>query len=521
VSLRSRLVLAVAAIALVALVVADVATYSSLRSFLYDRVDQSLQQTANSLTPALQHVGLLGGPSSDDEPPGTPHGSPSPGDNNDQSQGVVQTQAPGYSVEVRGPTGTTSFPSYQEGGTAYSPKLPAHLTGFSSGTGGHPPQTSFTAPSTKAGGPDFRVLAVKEPGGYTLIVGEPLSGTVDTLNRLLLIELVVTAAALVAAVLLGLWLVRVGLRPLADVEDTAERIAEGELYQRVPGENDRTEVGRLARTINVMLGRIEQAFADRDATEAALRRSEERLRRFVADASHELRTPLAAVTAYAELFERGARDHPEDLDRAMAGIRNQAGKMGRLVEDLFLLARLDEGLPLERQPVDLVEVATDAVRTASTVGPSWPVRLEVSGPVTVVGDEVRLRQVLDNLLANVRTHTAEGTEVTVAVREAGDGGAELEVADRGPGLGPDEAERIFERFYRADASRSRASGGTGLGLSIVTAIVAAHGGEVSAADRPGGGTVVTVRLPPAPAAPSDRPAPEELPAPAPGSPTPA
>lgn len=520
-SLRSRLVLAVAAIALIALVVADVATYSSLRSFLYDRVDQSLQQTANSLTPALQHVGLLGATAPDDEPPGGPHGSPSHGDNDDQPSGVVQTQAPGYSVEVRGPTGTTSFPSYQEGGSAYSPKLPTRLTGFSSGTGGHPPQASFTVPSTKADGPEFRVLAVQEPGGYTLIVGEPLSGTEDTLNRLLLIELVVTAAALVAAVLLGLWLVRVGLRPLADVEDTAERIAEGELYQRVPGENDRTEVGRLARTINMMLGRIEQAFADRDATEAALRRSEERLRRFVADASHELRTPLAAVTAYAELFERGARDHPEDLSRAMAGIRNQADKMGRLVEDLFLLARLDEGLPLERQPVDLVDVATDAVRTASAVGPSWPVRLEASGPVTVIGDEARLRQVLDNLLANVRTHTPEGTEATVTVRRMDGGGAELEVADRGPGLGPGDAQRIFERFYRADASRSRASGGTGLGLSIVAAIVAAHGGAVSAADRPGGGTVVTLRLPLAPTPSTAPPAPEELPVPSPGTHTPA
>jgi two-component system OmpR family sensor kinase len=496
VSLRTRLVVAVAAIALVALVVADVATYSSLRSFLYSRVDQSLQQTATALPPALQHVGLLGGPSGSggDAPPAEPPGSDNP-DRDDQPAVVVQTQAPGYAVQVHGPTGTTSFPSYQQGGTAYSPKLPAHLTGFSPGSASRPPQVSFTTGSTAAGGPEFRVLAVREPGGYTLVLGLPLSNTESTLNRLLLIELVVTAAALVAAMLLGLWLVRVGLRPLADVEDTAERIAEGELYQRVPGENDRTEVGRLARTVNVMLGRIEQAFADRDATEAALRRSEERLRRFVADASHELRTPLAAVTAYAELFERGARDHPEDLGRVMAGIRSQASRMGRLVEDLFLLARLDEGLPLQRERVDLGDLAADAVQTATTVGPAWPVRLEEAGTVAVVGDEARLRQVLDNLLANVRSHTPEGTEVTVAVRPADGGGAVVEVADRGPGLGEGQAERVFERFYRVDSSRSRASGGTGLGLSIVAAIVAAHGGRVQAADRPGGGTVVTVRLP--------------------------
>jgi two-component system OmpR family sensor kinase len=503
VSLRTRLVLAVAAIALVALVVADVATYSSLQSFLYDRVDQSLQQTATALPPALRHVGLLGGQDapgggSPDGPAtgtsGGPLGSGGP-DRDDQPSFVVQTQAPGYAVQVRSPTGTHSFPSYQQGGASYSPKLPARLTGFSPGAPGRPPQVSFTTGSTAAGGPDFRVLAVREPGGYTLVLGLPLSGTEGTLDRLLLIELVVTAAALVAAVLLGLWLVRLGLRPLADVEDTAERIAGGELYQRVPGENDRTEVGRLARTVNVMLGRIEQAFADRDATEAELRRSEERLRRFVADASHELRTPLAAVTAYAELFERGARDHPEDLGRAMAGIRSQASRMGRLVEDLFLLARLDEGLPLQRERVDLSDLAADAVQTATTVGPAWPVRLEAEGSVTVVGDEARLRQVLDNLLANVRSHTPEGTEVTVAVRPADDGGAVMEVADRGPGLGEGKAERVFERFYRADSSRSRASGGTGLGLSIVAAIVAAHGGRAWAADRPGGGTVMTVRLP--------------------------
>ena len=503
-SLRGRLVLAMAAIALLALVVADLATYSSLHSFLYSRTDQSLEQAAASLPPALEHVGVLGGP-----PPGTP-GASAPGTGapaepsgrgargkGGQPSNVVQTNAPGVSVEVRAADGRIldSFPSYQQGGKAYAPKLPAHLAGFTTGSPSAPPDVFFTAASTEAGGPQFRVLAVKEPTGDTLILGTSLAGIVSTLNRLVIIELVVTGAALAAAVLLGLWLVRLGLRPLADVEETAERIAGGELGQRVPGENDRTEVGRLARTLNVMLGRIERAFDQRDATEAELRRSEERLRRFVADASHELRTPLAAVSAYAELFDRGAREHPDDLGRVMTGIRGETSRMGRLVEDLFLLARLDEGRPLERERLDLSALAADAVQTATTVGPSWPVTLEAERPIEVVGDGARLHQVLDNLLANVRAHTPEGTEVAVRVWADGVGQAEVEVADRGPGLAEGEADRVFERFYRADPSRARANGGTGLGLSIVAAIVAAHGGRVAAADREGGGTVVTIHLP--------------------------
>jgi two-component system OmpR family sensor kinase len=323
-----------------------------------------------------------------------------------------------------------------------------------------------------------------------------LSGTQSTLDRLVVIELVVAAVALAAAVLLGLWLVRVGLRPLSDVEETAERIAEGGLDQRVPGENDRTEVGRLARTLNVMLGRIQQAFAQRDHTEARLRASEGRMRQFVADASHELRTPLAAVSAYAELFERGASDRPEDLRRVMGGIRGETSRMTELVEDLLLLARLDEGRPLDRRAVDLTAVCADAVRTARTVGPAWPVTLESDGPVEVVGDEARLRQVVDNLLANVRAHTPEGAEAILSVTadHEGDGPprALLAVADRGPGIGEDAAH-VFERFYRADPARSR--GGSGLGLSIVAAVVSAHHGEVEAANRRGGGTVITVRLP--------------------------
>ena len=292
----------------------------------------------------------------------------------------------------------------------------------------------------------------------------------------------------------GWWLVRLGLRPLEDVERTADSIAAGNLDQRVPGADRATEVGRLARALNVMLERIQAAFSARLASEARLKENEHHLRQFVADASHELRTPIAAVSAYAELFERGGTEHTDDLPRIAAGIRTETARMDRLVSDLLTLARLDEGLPMEMAPVELVSLASDAVRTASAVGPDWPVRFWAAHPVEVSGDKDRLRQVLDNLLANVRAHTPPGTTATVRVDQVGDH-AEIEVRDTGPGMPDEEARRVFERFYRADPARSRTSGGSGLGLSIVAAIVAAHGGTVSATSAPGSGLVVSVRLP--------------------------
>ncbi|MDA8366028.1 MAG: HAMP domain-containing sensor histidine kinase, partial [Actinomycetota bacterium] len=246
--------------------------------------------------------------------------------------------------------------------------------------------------------------------------------------------------------------------------------------------------------LNAMLERIQGAFAERDATEARLRASEERMRQFVADASHELRTPLAAVSAYSELFERGAATHPEDLERAMRGIRAESARMGDLVADLLLLARLDDGRPLDRVPVDATALVADAAHAAAAVGPEWPVSLEVPDAVTVTGDPVRLRQVVDNLLANVRAHTPPGTATAVSLWRAGPV-VRLVVADAGPGMPPEVAARAFERFARADASRSRSSGGAGLGLAIVRAIVTAHGGAIALEAVEGRGTTVTIDLP--------------------------
>lgn len=480
-SLRARLLLSLGVVALLALVVADVATYSSLRSFLFGRINQQLQQSHIS----LEH--LLDAPNG-----GGPNGPGPPG--NQLDCGRLQGAAQGTFVEVRTPGGNISCPVGQYGGEESSPKLPATITGYSSANNpGGEPTVYFNAPSATPDGPSFRVRA-GQVGQDTLILALPLTDAYGTLNRLLLIELSVTGAALVLSGLVGWWLVRIGLRPLAAIEKTAANVAQGELGHRVPGESKRTEVGRLAGVLNVMLARIEGAFAARDATEARLRASEARMRRFVSDASHELRTPLAAVSAYAELFERGADQHPGDLERVMSGIRSETGRMGHLVDDLLLLARMDEGRPLEKVPVELVGLAAEAVDAATAVGADWPIRLDASEPIEVTGDPARLRQVIDNLLSNTRAHTPRGTHVTVTVRREG-GDAVLEVADDGPGIDPTTADRLFERFYRADLSRSRARGGSGLGLSIVDAIVASHRGSVSARRGAEGGSVFTVRLP--------------------------
>jgi len=352
----------------------------------------------------------------------------------------------------------------------------------------------FTAPSVQKGGPDFEVRVQLLASQRELIVAAPINEIERTLHHLLLIELGVSAAAVMAALVAGWWLVRLGLRPLTEVERTAQNIAAGDLQHRVPNESARTEVGQLARTLNVMLERIEAAFAARLASEERLRASDRRLRQFVGDASHELRTPIAAVAAYAELFERGAADNEEDLARVMAGIRSETARMDRLVADLLTLARLDEGQPMEHIGVELVTLCAEAVQTARTVAPEWPIALGAARPVEVEGDPHRLRQVLDNLLANVRSHTPAGTESEVRVGVEGTE-AVVVVADRGPGLPQDQTQQVFERFFRADPSRSRARGGAGLGLSIVDAIVGAHHGTVSAMSAPGAGMTITIRLP--------------------------
>jgi two-component system OmpR family sensor kinase len=496
VSLRLRLLLAVGVISVIALVLADLATYSSLRSSLYKQDDQSLAQSSLRMQRFLDAEQCPTPGSSFFEPgAGAANGGAPPSTGGGGGFGNIPF------IEVRTTKGAVldgrQCPAYV-GSVTYSPQLPSHISGFSVQPDGTE-AAFFTAPSTRSGGPAFRVQATEEivqgTGEKVIgVVAEPIGGTTNTLHTLLLIEMAVTAGALVLALAGGWWLVRLGLRPLEDVERTADSIAAGNLDQRVPGAGDTTEVGRLARALNVMLERIEAAFGARLASEARLQESDRHLRQFVADASHELRTPIAAVSAYAELFERGAATHPDDLPRVVAGIRTETARMDRLVNDLLTLARLDEGAPLQRIPVELVGLGAEAVHTATTVGPAWPVQFTATHPVEVMGDPVRLRQVIDNLLANVRAHTPEGTTAAVHVDQEGDS-AQITVRDTGPGMPSADAARVFERFYRVDAARARDHGGSGLGLSIVSAIVTAHGGTVWATSSPGAGMTVTVRLP--------------------------
>lgn len=294
---------------------------------------------------------------------------------------------------------------------------------------------------------------------------------------------------LAALTLLAALLIRRGLRPLDRIVGTAAAIGGGDLGRRVEAGPPGTEVGRLGDALNAMLGQIERAFREREE-------SEDRLRRFVADASHELRTPVATIRGYAELFRRGAATRQDDLEKAMRRIEAEAARMGSLVDELLLLARLDQGRPLDRAPVELTELAADAVADTLAIDPDRPLSLDYDGPVRVTGDAARLRQVVGNLLANVLDHTPTGTQATVRVGLDG-GRALIEVADAGPGMAPDHLARVFQRFYRVDHGHGRdaRNGGAGLGLSIVEAVVTAHGGDVSARAVPGGGTSFLVRLP--------------------------
>jgi len=496
VSLRIRLLVAVGVIAFAALAIAEVATYSALQSFLYQRVDQQLESAHGLFETHLNQGGQVTCfapnqvlPGLGDAGNGNHAGPDGPPSNAFQSQAVQIRTTSGTLV------GGEGCPSYIDG-SGYTPAISGSITGFTTAPDGTQ-VAYFDAPSAQADGPTFRVRASTLANGDLLILAQPLGDTQSTLHHLFVIELIVSAAAVLIALLAGFWLVRLGLKPLRDMETAAESIAQGNLTERVPGENDRTEVGRLARTLNVMLTRIESAFSARVASEQRLLESDARLRRFVADASHELRTPIAAVSAYAELFGRGASEQKEDLERLMLGIQSETSRMEHLVADLLLLARLDEGRPMETQSVDLVALCADAVHTAQTVGPNWPVRFTATRPIEVVGDATSLRQVVDNLLGNVRAHTPEGTSAVVSV-DGDEDGAVIEVTDTGPGMTPDQVAHVFERFYRSDPSRSRLHGGAGLGLSIVSAIVAAHGGTVSARSTEGEGTTFTVRLPLAP-----------------------
>ncbi|WP_245614139.1 sensor histidine kinase [Actinokineospora inagensis] len=339
--------------------------------------------------------------------------------------------------------------------------------------------------------PRWRVL-IRSLGDDELIVATSQADVDNAVGDLRRTFLLISLGAVVLLAATGYALVRSSLRPLEEVETTAEVIAAGDLSRRVLVRRPGSEVGRLAVSLNAMLGQIEQAFHERARSEEAARVSEGRMRRFVADASHELRTPLTSIRGYAELYRQGA---VTDVGEVMSRIEGQAERMSALVADLLLLASLDRQRPLELAPLDLAVIAVDAVHEARVVEPERTValRLDLNGePAMVLGDTQRLRQVASNLVGNALRHTEGAVEVRVRLANQN---VVFEVVDEGPGLTPEQAERVFERFYRVDPSRTQESGGTGLGLAIVNALVTAHGGSVQVRSDSVKGTTFSVILP--------------------------
>jgi two-component system, OmpR family, sensor kinase len=482
VSLRARLLMGMVALVAVGLTVAAVVTYEEQRSFLLDRVDQQVQAALGPISFQLRL--------SDGTRPGGGAGAPG---------GRFARRRPGVGPAAVLPPGTFGellssnhavlrrrVFSYGETPPP-APRLPARLPISRLDA----PLHVFTIPAQGGSGAGYRAAAVAV-GNQIDVVAVPLREAQDTLHRLVVVEALVGAGVILALVALGWVVIRLGLMPLGRMGRVASEIAEGDLSRRVTPSDQRTEVGRLGRSLNEMLGQIERAFADRQE-------SEDRLRQFLADASHELRTPLASIRGYAELFRLGAADEPATLDRAMARIESEATRMGVLVEDLLVLASLDQAPESQVVPVDLRELAEHAVEDTRIQAPDREVTLEADGHAVVLGDPDQLRRLLANLTRNAILHTPAATAIELGVRRAGDRVA-LSVRDHGPGLPDGRSEQLFDRFWRAEGGRSRGRGGAGLGLSIAQGITLAHGGEIRAENAAGGGARFEVTLPVAPAA---------------------
>jgi two-component system, OmpR family, sensor kinase len=533
VPLRIKLVAALLALVVIALTVISMVSLAQFRSYQQDRADVQLK----ALSAQIRNYGISGF----------------------RPQGL---SFEGYVIELRDAQGQ-QLPCDQCTPiiTGYGPNVPTSNSWLTANNG-----KLVTVPAT-SGGDNWRVLARPQvyfsntspgPATGTLIVAADLGHLDQAAGWLAKVDLVVSAIIVIALAIVGVAMVRASLRPLTDIERTAEAIAAGDLSRRVPYYDPRTEMGRLATSLNVMLAHVESAFRARAQSEAAARHSEERMRRFLADASHELRTPLTAIRGYAEYYrQRGglengsaspaiakaspaaaeadtavaghasavagpgavpdsladpsARDEPltrQDMDRIMERVEQESSRMGGLVEDMLVLARLDQQRPIERRPVDLLTLTADAVQDARIVAPSRSIELTIgtSAAFLVLGDEPRLRQVIGNLMNNALTHTPDGSPISVRIFTGYQQGnpavpcAIVEVTDHGPGLTPEQASRVFERFYRADQARDRRTGGSGLGLAIVQGLVQAHGGTVSLDTAPGYGATFRITLPLAPEA---------------------
>jgi two-component system, OmpR family, sensor kinase len=510
-SLRLRLLLSLLALAAVGLIIVDAVSYSSLRSHLSQRVDQQLESARGPVTVALlsrpaakgirEQLQAAGGNPGRPIPLG-PFGRRLPAPNGSaggsELPGLEPAPVPGAGppeafqlppgtygelLNARGHRVSHVLFSYGEQELA-APALPKSVP-VSTRNG---PAQTFTVGSRGGGSSRFRVTAFRPRGAsITSVVAVPLNDYEDTLHHVALIGAIVTGSVLFGLAVLAWWLIRLGLRPLEQMGETARRIAAGDLSQRVEVTNPRTEVGQLGVALNSMLGQIEEAFGQREA-------SERRMRRFLADASHELRTPLTSIRGYAELFRIGAAHEPGEVDKAMRRIEQESVRMTGMVNDLFALARLGEVREPVREPVDLRELVAEACEDARAAAPDRRINVTAPAPMEILGDHDKLRQVVTNLLSNATDHTPPGTPIEVTLTSAS-GNAVLTVRDHGPGISDDAKAQIFERFWRESESRDRESGGAGLGLAIVAGVVEAAGGAVRVENHPEGGAVFTVELP--------------------------
>ena len=469
-SLRNRLILAAMVLTSLAIVASDFAANAALKNYLVSQVDKQLIDISSTSITRLDRAGIA---PSEVEKDSSPFKVLAPLRGVPTAVSVTLLDIDGKLIgQVGGELGGQNFA----------------VTGMQSNEVAKYKNKPFTIKGIDDE-PDIRALAQLLPTGMgTVIVANSLAEVDKTLSRLRFLFLILGLIALLAIALSARWIIAIGLRPLEKVEDTAEAIAAGDLSARLPAAKPNTEVGRLTTSLNTMLGRIEESFAVRMA-------SENKLRRFVADASHELRTPLTAIRGFAELHRQGAVVGEDKTKELITRIEKESIRMSTLVEDLLLLARLDQSRELISDPVDLNTLITEVVASARAAGPDHPIEVNLGeSEIFVLGDSLRIHQVIANLLANARTHTPVGTKIVITA-EQGINETIISVSDNGPGLSQEDQERIFERFYRADPARVRNSiEGSGLGLSIVDAVMTAHGGYVSVKSKLGEGSTFTLHF---------------------------
>ncbi len=480
-SLRSRLTLGIVLLTAFGFLLSSFVVKNALEGYLTGQVDKQLLALSATALPQIAESGII---QDEDDFLGRHNEDRERENEAPRPRGPLSRIPTTFSVTVLDANG---FVTGELGGDLNAAPIADYLVGFDLEEVAEHQGEAFTV---EGGRNNFRAVAVALPNNSgSIVAAQSLDDLNQTVGKLGFFFFLIGAALLTLIAIASRLVIKIGMRPLEDVEETAEQIAAGDLSARMPDANPHTEVGRLITSLNSMLGRIEQSFTAR--TE-----SENKLRRFVADASHELRTPLTAIRGFSELYRQGAVSGEEPTRELLGRIEGESKRMGSLVEDLLLLARLDQAREMESKPVDLQEVVESAVASARAAGPDHPVSFTPSSDeLFALGDEPRIHQVVANLLANARAHTPAGTKIDVSIARDRDG-IRISVADNGPGLSDEDQKKIFERFYRADPSRVRVDGeGSGLGLSIVDAVMKAHGGSVTVASELGKGSTFTLFFP--------------------------